>query len=222
MAYIWLGRLLMLLALPLLPLSTVAIGRDPGSVLGWGLAVVSFLVYGTGTLISGAPFLALVHDSAPYDRRGQAVSIVQIMLVVSFAFIPATLCGRHACLRSRAVYVARADRHGRRGVLLVRFGCGGGAADAVRIVPRWTQARPACACVPRNVRRNVDGRGWRDATPYSWPLSAFFAFDAGRDARAIRRGRLWPAGRADDPLQCLLGRRCAGGDDRHAVRHPAA
>ncbi len=92
-AYIWLGRLLMLLALPLLPLSVVAIARDAGSLLGWGLALASFLTYGAGTLISGAPFLALVHDSAPYERRGQAVGIVQLMLVVSFAFIPAIYAG---------------------------------------------------------------------------------------------------------------------------------
>ncbi|MCX7706625.1 MAG: BCD family MFS transporter [Anaerolineae bacterium] len=92
-AYIWLGRLLMLLALPLLPLSVVAIARDAGSFLGWGLALVSFLLYGAGQLISGAPFLALVHDSAPYEKRGQAVGIVQLMLVVSFAFIPAIYAG---------------------------------------------------------------------------------------------------------------------------------
>lgn len=88
-AYIWLGRLLMLVSLPLLPLAVVAIARDTGSPLGWGLLVVSSLLYGVGQLISGAPFLALVHDSAPYERRGQAVAIVQFMLVVSFAFIPA-------------------------------------------------------------------------------------------------------------------------------------
>lgn len=88
-AYIWLGRLLMLLALPLLPLSTVAITRDASSPMGWALAVLSFVVYGAGTLISGAPFLALVHDSAPYNKRGQAMGIVQLMLVVSFAFVPA-------------------------------------------------------------------------------------------------------------------------------------
>ncbi len=93
LAYIWLGRLMMLLALPLLPLSTVAIARDPGSATGWTVAVLSFVVYGAGTLISGAPFLALVHDSAPYGRRGQAVGIVQLMLVVSFAFIPAIYAG---------------------------------------------------------------------------------------------------------------------------------
>lgn len=93
LAYIWLGRLLMLVALPLLPLSTVAIARDTASWAGWTLAILSFVVYGAGTLISGAPFLALVHDSAPYRRRGQAVGIVQLMLVVSFAFIPAIYAG---------------------------------------------------------------------------------------------------------------------------------
>lgn len=87
-AYIWLGRLLMLLSLPLLPTSLSLLGEDAASPLGWGLALISFLLYGVGTLISGAPFLALVHDSAPYARRGQAIGIVQIMLVVSFAFIP--------------------------------------------------------------------------------------------------------------------------------------
>lgn len=88
-AYIWIGRLLMLLSLPLLPLATVEIARDRSSPLGWGVALISFLLYGVGTLLSGTPFLALVHDSAPYEKRGQAISIVQVMLVVSFAFIPA-------------------------------------------------------------------------------------------------------------------------------------
>jgi len=87
-AYIWLGRLMMLLSLPLLPLSTVELARSISSLAGWILAVLSFLFYGMGTLISGSPFLALVHDSAPYERRGQVIGIVQLMLVVSFAFIP--------------------------------------------------------------------------------------------------------------------------------------
>jgi BCD family chlorophyll transporter-like MFS transporter len=87
-AYIWLGRGLMLLSLPLLPLSTALLVQSRGSPPAWALAVVAFVLYGAGTLISGAPFLALVHDSAPYARRGQAISIVQFMLVVSFAFIP--------------------------------------------------------------------------------------------------------------------------------------
>lgn len=85
-AYIWIGRLLMLVSLPLLPLALAAIGFDQRSITGWTLAVISFMVYGIGTLISGAPYLALVYDSAPYARRGQAIAIVQTLLVASFAF----------------------------------------------------------------------------------------------------------------------------------------
>jgi len=85
-AYIWLGRLLMLGSLPLLPLSMAAIGFDTKSQTGWALAICSFLLYGIGTLISGAPYLALVHDSAPYQHRGQVIAIVQTFLVASFAF----------------------------------------------------------------------------------------------------------------------------------------
>lgn len=88
LAYIWLGRLLMWISLPLLPLSAVAIGRGEG-LYGWAMGFIAFTLYGVGTLSSGAPFLALVHDSAPYERRGQAISIVEFVLVVSFAFIPA-------------------------------------------------------------------------------------------------------------------------------------
>ncbi len=82
--YIWAGRLPMLLSLPLLPLTTGLLAANPRSVLGWALAVLAFLVYGIGTLISGSTFLALVRDSAPPARRGQALSIVQTFLVVSF------------------------------------------------------------------------------------------------------------------------------------------
>ena len=87
-AYIWLGRLLMLLALPLLPASLFLMAAERASPSGWGLAFLSFVLYGAGTLISGPPFLALVHDSTPYERRGQAIGIVQTMLIASFAFVP--------------------------------------------------------------------------------------------------------------------------------------
>jgi BCD family chlorophyll transporter-like MFS transporter len=82
--YIWAGRLPMLLTLPLLPIVTVILAGDPRSFWGWLLAIVAFLVYGVGTLISGSTFLALVRDSAPPEKRGQALAIVQIFLVVSF------------------------------------------------------------------------------------------------------------------------------------------
>ena len=78
-AYIWLGRLMMLVSLPLLPLSVGMIAQGTTATTGWILATLSLLFYGTGTSISGAPYLALVHDSAPYQRRGQAVSITQFM-----------------------------------------------------------------------------------------------------------------------------------------------
>ena len=82
--YIWLGRLLMLLTLPLLPLITVMLAADRSAPQAWGLALVAFVIYGIGTLFSGSTFLALVRESAPPAKRGMALSIVQIFLVVSF------------------------------------------------------------------------------------------------------------------------------------------
>jgi len=82
--YIWLGRVLMLLSLLLLPVVTVILAANQISVLGWVLATLAFLIYGVGTLISGSTYLALVSDSAPPTKRGIAVTIVQIFLLVSF------------------------------------------------------------------------------------------------------------------------------------------
>jgi BCD family chlorophyll transporter-like MFS transporter len=82
--YVWLGRILMLLSLPLLPIATVMLAANPTSALGWALATLAFLVYGVGSLISGSTYLALVRDSAPPARRGMALSIVQVFLIVSF------------------------------------------------------------------------------------------------------------------------------------------
>jgi BCD family chlorophyll transporter-like MFS transporter len=86
LAHIWIGRALVLVSLPLLPLSTGLIAR--GSEYGWLLALLTFVMFGSGILISGPAFLALVHDSAPYSRRGLVISIVQFILVLSFAFLP--------------------------------------------------------------------------------------------------------------------------------------
>ncbi|WP_371879138.1 BCD family MFS transporter [Candidatus Chloroploca mongolica] len=82
--YIWGGRIPMVLSLPLLPIITVMLAANPRSILAWSLAVFSFLIYGVGTLLSGSTFLALVRDSAPPEKRGQAMSIVQTFLVISF------------------------------------------------------------------------------------------------------------------------------------------
>lgn len=89
MPYIWFGRLMMLLTLPMLPITTILLAEDKTSLQAWGLVTLTFLIYGIGSLISGSPFLALVRDSAPPNKRGQALSIVQIMLLFSFALSPA-------------------------------------------------------------------------------------------------------------------------------------
>lgn len=86
LAYIWIGRALVLFSLPLIPLSTGLIAR--GSEYGWLLALLAFVMFGSGILISGPAFLALVYDSTSYNRRGLAISIVQFILILSFAFLP--------------------------------------------------------------------------------------------------------------------------------------
>jgi BCD family chlorophyll transporter-like MFS transporter len=84
-AYIWLGRGLMLTSLPLLG---VSLGRLEGiqtDLLGWLCAISSSMLYGIGTLISGSPYLALVRDSAPEERQGFAISMVETTLIIFFA-----------------------------------------------------------------------------------------------------------------------------------------
>jgi len=84
-SYIWLGRGMMILSLPLLG---VSLGRLQGiqtDLLGWSCAVSSSLLYGMGTLISGSPYLALVRDSAPEERQGFAISVVETTLIIFFA-----------------------------------------------------------------------------------------------------------------------------------------
>ncbi len=83
--YIWAGRAMMVLSLPLLALSLGRLQFDQGDVLGWAFATISSLLYGMGTLISGSPFLALVRDSAPKKRQGLAISSVETVLIIFFA-----------------------------------------------------------------------------------------------------------------------------------------
>lgn len=83
--YIWLGRILMIISLPLLGKSLTYLGADQANGLGWAIASMSTLLYGLGTLISGSPFLALVRDSAPPQKQGIAISVVQTSLIIFFA-----------------------------------------------------------------------------------------------------------------------------------------
>ncbi|MEM7031767.1 MAG: BCD family MFS transporter [Chloroflexota bacterium] len=84
-SYIWLGRSLMVISLPLLGLSIGQFEGEQNLVLGWTLATISSLMYGIGTLISGSPYLALVRDSAPKERQGLAISTAETILIIFFA-----------------------------------------------------------------------------------------------------------------------------------------
>ncbi|MCA9873595.1 MAG: BCD family MFS transporter [Anaerolineales bacterium] len=86
-SYIWLGRSMMVLSLPLLGLSLMRLDGATSDVPGWLLAFLSSLLYGLGTLISGSPFLALVRDSAPPQKQGLAISSVETILIIFFAFV---------------------------------------------------------------------------------------------------------------------------------------
>ena len=84
---IWLGRALMVLSLPFLGLSVARLGMTASDPLGWAIALVSSLMYGIGTLISGSPFLALVRESAPEERQGTAISMVETVLIICYAAV---------------------------------------------------------------------------------------------------------------------------------------
>lgn len=97
-SYIWLGRGLMILSLPLLGWSLTRFAdvsaaggvAGTGELLGWLLAILSSLLYGVGTLISGSPYLALVRDSAPKARQGLAISTAETVLIIFFAIVGIT------------------------------------------------------------------------------------------------------------------------------------
>jgi len=82
--YIWLGRGLMVLSFPLLGLSLTLFDASRNDAFGWLVAFVSFFLYGTGTLLSGSPFLALVRDAMPKARQGLALSVLETALIVFF------------------------------------------------------------------------------------------------------------------------------------------
>ena len=83
-SYIWLGRGAIVLSLPLLGFATGRFQTNPADPLAWLLALLCFLMYGTGTLMSGSPYLALVRDSAPKAKQGLALSIVETALIALF------------------------------------------------------------------------------------------------------------------------------------------
>lgn len=83
-SYIWLGRGLMVASFPLLGLSVTLFEMNRNDSIAWVVALGSFLLYGTGTLLSGSPFLALVRDAMPKARQGLALSIAETVLILCF------------------------------------------------------------------------------------------------------------------------------------------
>ncbi len=81
---IWLGRSLMVVSFPLLAWSLARFTVERNDVLGWALAVVSFVMYGGGSLLSGSPFLALARDSAPKAKQGLVISLMETALILLF------------------------------------------------------------------------------------------------------------------------------------------
>jgi BCD family chlorophyll transporter-like MFS transporter len=78
---------LILLSLLLLGFSTVRLEGNTGDFVGWLAAVLSFLLYGLGALLSGSPYLALVRDSAPLPKKGIAIGIVETVLIAMFPIV---------------------------------------------------------------------------------------------------------------------------------------
>jgi BCD family chlorophyll transporter-like MFS transporter len=163
LAYIWLGRALMLISLPLLPISTAIIAD--GAAIGWAAALLSFVLFGTGTLISGPAFLALVHDSVSYAQRGLAISVVHFVLVASFAFLPVTFA---------RIMPEYAPAEFLRLTLMVVVG-----AAAIWFVSVWREERPSAARRTPDFRSTISGI-WSDPRTRRYAVflgaSAFFAF----------------------------------------------
>ncbi|MCP4356690.1 MAG: BCD family MFS transporter [Chloroflexi bacterium] len=90
--YIWFGRGLMVLSFPLLGLS-VRFFEDGNVTTGWLLAIVCFLLFGVGKLLSGSVYLALVRESAPPAKQGLAFAAAETTLIAFFP-IAAVVYGR--------------------------------------------------------------------------------------------------------------------------------
>lgn len=80
----------MILSFPLLGACTVRLEGNAADPVGWLMALICFFMYGVGTLLSGSPYLALVRDSAPKEKQGLAIGIVEVVLI---SFFPISAIG---------------------------------------------------------------------------------------------------------------------------------
>jgi MFS transporter, BCD family, chlorophyll transporter len=162
---IWLGRGMMVLSLPLLGLSVMRLGDLTTDPLGWVFALLSSLMYGVGTLISGSPFLALVRESAPEEKQGLAISSVETILIIFFA-ITGVVFSIWMPVFSEAIFWQ---------IILVTMGIGAffwffAIAGVERRLPQATQVAPTPT--PHGHQLSEVLRGiWRDRR-----TKLFFAF----------------------------------------------
>lgn len=82
--YIWFGRGMMVTSLPCIALSLNCYSGGVMPGVGWLLAAIGFILYGFGGLLSGSPFIALVRDSTPFEKRGLAMTVVETLMIACF------------------------------------------------------------------------------------------------------------------------------------------
>lgn len=90
--WIWLGRAMMAVSSVTLGFATAElVGRAQAGAAGsihwplWLALVMSFLLFSLGNALSGATFLALIHDRAAEHQRGRAVGLVWTFLLIGYA-----------------------------------------------------------------------------------------------------------------------------------------
>lgn len=84
-SYIWVGRSLTVLSLPILGFSLMRLEANQSDALGWLTAVVCFILYAMGSVLTGSPYLALVRDSAPKDKQGLSISTTETAFIILIA-----------------------------------------------------------------------------------------------------------------------------------------
>ncbi|MCA9980933.1 MAG: PucC family protein, partial [Anaerolineales bacterium] len=84
-SYIWVGRSLTVLSLPILGFSLMRLEANQSDALGWLTAVVCFILYAMGSVLTGSPYLALVRDSAPKERQGLSISTTETAFIILIA-----------------------------------------------------------------------------------------------------------------------------------------
>ena len=90
--WIWLGRAMMAVSTVTLGFATAElVGRAQAGIADsipwviWLALVMSFLLFSLGSALSGATFLALIHDRSAEHQRGRAVGLVWTFLLLGFA-----------------------------------------------------------------------------------------------------------------------------------------